>query len=300
MARAYADISVELGHFYLRDLVPGFIEATAEREAEWLRPILDRHREQGRSVSCVVMLDDYFVPEGRAQEVAEGEELVLEAYERAGLPVDHVVRELDCAKTVKGFVDGYLLPPGAPAGETGTRTTLPPLTSSWLSNADPPRDRPRVAPLTSPFSPESAQQRTDSSGPSATGRPTGEHSIHLDIELWSGEGERRVWSCPLLAAWWHLIRLGLARVDNGDRSIDEDIGRKLHGEGPPLAALRSLTVLSPAFLIVENAVRTILEQAVIADPEWRRHMRVGSAEAADQVHLDCIGYLFPPPGRHSS
>mgnify|MGYP001097357433 CR=1 FL=1 len=37
------------------------------------------------------------------------------------------------------------------------------------------------------------------------------HSVFMDVELWSEKDGRRLWSCPFLAAVWQLARLGLLR-----------------------------------------------------------------------------------------
>ena len=40
------------------------------------------------------------------------------------------------------------------------------------------------------------------------------HSIFVDVELWDDRDGQRTWSCPMLAAVWQLMRLGLLR-DHG-------------------------------------------------------------------------------------
>jgi hypothetical protein len=133
------------------------------------------------------------------------------------------------------------------------------------------------------------------------------HSIFVDVELWDGEGPARTWSCPLLAAVWQALRLGLLRhdgeplVEAADRPAawpqtwDElPAILRLNGAAAPFAAYGTLSILPSRFLPVEIAVRTILGQtwfdpAVTAQLEQRAR-----AEGVDHPAetLDRIAYVF--------
>ncbi len=83
-------------------------------------------------------------------------------------------------------------------GTTGGR---PPLTETgWLTNGQrsPSTSRGEAMARRSPWQPprESARRR---------------HSIFVDVELWDEHDGQRTWSCPMLAAVWQLLRLGLLR-----------------------------------------------------------------------------------------
>jgi hypothetical protein len=105
------------------------------------------------------------------------------------------------------------------------------------------------------------------------------HSIFVDIELWSGPPEDRLWSCPFLAAVWQLQRLGLLRhlgrpvaepvaVPVAELSADWDEMPaivQLNPRATALRAYRTFTPLDSRFLPIELAVRTILGQVWI-DP----------------------------------
>lgn len=293
--RGYAHVSLELGHFYLRDLTPERIESLASQEAEWTAPILAGLRERNCTVSSVIMVDDYFVPEGQEEEVREKEALVIDCYREAGLPLDYLVRESECAVTARSFVDRYFMraPEGNAVGPVGTAERGPRLDHPWLHSEDPGEGS-TSRPIPSALG---GGVTAVADPPSAAGRPTGPHSIHVEVELWSGEGSGRKWSCPLLAAWWQLIRLGVAfspDAEGRDQPVDERVGRPLRQDAPPLPAHRTLSVLSAPFLLVEAAVQTILEHVVIADPSWARHLRTSAEEADVQAHRERVGYLFPP------
>src|SRR2546430_3070164 len=105
-----------------------------------------------------------------------------------------------------------------------------------------------------------------------------EHSIFLDVQLWSTPDGQRRWSCASLAAVWQLVRLGLLR-NSGDAvlqpfRLDEDevipsnwdalpAVYQVNAQAAPFTAYRTLSVLSAQFLPVEHAVRSILSQVSI-------------------------------------
>lgn len=105
----------------------------------------------------------------------------------------------------------------------------------------------------------------------------GQHRISLEVELY--DDSDRPWACPTLAAWWQLVRLGALEFLEG---VDAPTGTERLTEGLPFGARRSLTVLSPEFLEVEHAVRTILTQVHMEDEflQWLTRDRSGRARVA--------------------
>ena len=105
------------------------------------------------------------------------------------------------------------------------------------------------------------------------------HSIFVDVEMWSDSAEGRLWSCPFLASVWQLQRLGLLRhlgkpvaepvlmpVAELSASWDEmPPVVQLNAQAAPMRAYRTFTPLDSRFLPIELAVRTILGQVWI-DP----------------------------------
>ncbi|MFF3867783.1 SCO2522 family protein [Micromonospora sp. NPDC001898] len=267
---AYSHLSVELGHFYAEDFGDGCQELRRkfERIATWSSavPALARQglppNRQPRISTCF-MVDDYFHRFGTPHEVIPQ---VQSAAAEHGLVLDYVAREssfarhdgLDLAQLV---VDTLVVEP--PRHTTGSR---PPLSESgWLSNGkrSPGHvDAPAMT-LPRPWSP-----------PVQSGDP--QHSIFVDIELWSGEPQTRVWACALLASVWQLTRLGVLR--HRGETIRQPC--RLTGELPttwdelpailqlnpsaaPFCAYRTLTLMDIQYLPVELAVRTILGQVAV-------------------------------------
>jgi hypothetical protein len=121
------------------------------------------------------------------------------------------------------------------------------------------------------------------------------HSIFVDVELYSMVDGQRIWSCPFLAAVWQLLRLGMLR----------DVGRPVVTPRPPVdplprtwaelppvmqlnpgaeafAAYRTQSVLAPRFHEIESAVRVILSQVAV-DAEIRR--QIDDRSRAEQLEL---------------
>ncbi|MFI0793953.1 SCO2522 family protein [Micromonospora rubida] len=267
---AYSHLSVELGHFYAEDFGDGCQELHRkfERIADWSSaiPALARRglppSRQPRISTCF-MVDDYFHRFGTPQEVIPQ---VQSAAAEHGLVLDYVARESSFARCdglelAQLVVDTLVVEP--PRHTTGSR---PPLNESgWLSNGkrSPGHvDAPAMT-LPRPWSP-----------PVQSGDPR--HSIFVDIELWSGEPQTRVWACALLASVWQLTRLGVLRHRGetirqpcrltGELPTDWDelpAILQLNPSAAPFCAYRTLTLMDIQYLPVELAVRTILGQVAV-------------------------------------
>lgn len=297
-------VSVELGHLYMEDLADGqgAIRQTFASVVPWVRtaeiPQAIGCGKRPIRMSTCVLIDDYF---SRFSSPAQVIPMVVSAAESAELRIDYLARESACAETrdtrPAHLVFGRLVNEPV-AGTTGVR---PPLTETgWLTNGQrsPNTSRGEAMAKRSPWQPpqESARRR---------------HSIFVDVELWDEHDGHRTWSCPMLAAVWQLIRLGLLR-DRGRPVLTPrdwtDPWPERWDEMPPItrlnrgasafAAYTTLSALSPRFLPVELAVRTILSQflpesAVLAEAEARA-ARDGMRLPVELV--DRIRYVFAAPG----
>jgi len=216
------------------------------------------------------LVDDYFAQ-------LQGPDVIIPqlvaAAATAGLTIDYLARESGCARTsaAEGGVSPAELLVGRLVAEpsrgvTGERPATQ--ESGWLTNGErSPSSLPVDAfELPKPWAPplQTAARR---------------HSIFVDVELWDGEGLDLVWSCPLLAAAWQLLRLGLVRHEGEavaqpaeptsswpDNWSSMPAVTRLNPRAAPFYAYSSMSILSPRFLPVELAVRTILGQ-VWHDPE---------------------------------
>jgi hypothetical protein len=298
-------VSIELGHLYMEDLARGqsALRDTFATVAPWARAV-----ETPRSIGCgkrptrfstCFLIDDYFSRFSSPDELIP---MVTSVAESEGLRIDYLARESACATTrdsrAAHLVLGRLVTEPV-AGTTGGR---PPLTETgWLTNGQrsPSTSRGEAMAKREPWRPprESARHR---------------HSIFVDVELWDEHKGIRTWSCAMLAAVWQLIRLGLLRdqgrpvltpqdwTDPWPGSWDEmpPITRLNRGAAP-FTAYTTLSVLSPRFLPVELAVRTILSQflpegPVLADTDARA-ARDGMELPVELV--DRIRYVFAAPGQ---
>lgn len=277
------DVSIEVMHVYRSESAPTTLARRAEREARWVEAIAAPLDRRGCSWSVCMLVDD-------TDPRTDGDELetrLRDAWLATGLPLDHVARESECAASIGRMVERFTgeVDLGL-AGTLGTAVRPPPVDvlaerERWLANGEPAR------PAATRLSPAELNEEPGEAGILPV-RVAGSraHGIHLDVELWStvGHGDP-VWSCPMLAAWWQLLRLGAPHVDGAPLARPAPGGRplSLHGRS-------TVTLLPPALLEVEHAVRTILERVAVPAP-W---LAAGDGEPAPNAagHLDRIGYVF--------
>jgi hypothetical protein len=297
-------VSVELGHLYMEDLAGGqaAIANTFAVAAPWVKaaatPRAIGCEKPSVRMSTCFLIDDYF---SRFSSPAEVIPMVTAAAEGEGLRIDYLARESACAQTRDSHPADLVLGRLVTEPVTGTTGGRPPLTETgWLTNGQrsPNTSRGEAMAKRLPWRPprESARRR---------------HSIFVDIELWDDREGRRTWSCPMLAAVWQLIRLGLLREHGRPVLIPQDwtdAWPENWDDMPPLtrlnptatafAAYTTLSALSPRFLPVELAVRTILSQFAGEGPVLAE-ARVRAARDGMQLPeelVDRIRYVFAAPG----
>jgi hypothetical protein len=298
-------VSVEVGHLYMEDFADG--ESAVHRNfsavAPWGRAAHDPQaigcEKKSVRVSTCFLIDDYF---SRFSSPAAVIPMVLAAAKQENLEIDYLARESACAGagglSPAGLMLGRLVTEPVP-GTTGGR---PPLTETgWLTNG-------QRSPSTSPGEAMAKRQPWQPPLESARGR----HSIFIDVELWDERDGHRTWSCPVLAAVWQLMRLGLLRDQGRPVVTPQDWADsqfpdswddlppviRINPKATAFAAYTTLSVLSPRFLPVELAVRTILsqfacDQLVFAEASAR------AARDAMQLPaglVDRIRYVFATPG----
>jgi hypothetical protein len=293
-------LSVELGHLYFEDLRKGPAELRRKFEivAPWLEGVRAHYTKSLRGntprISTCYLVDDYFSAQSPPAEVIP---MVLEAAAASGLSIGYLARESACAALpeirVAEVVTGWIIDE-PPEGANGVR---PPTTvTGWLSNG---QRTPATATTAAMKGPRTWEPPVESA--------RNRHSIFLDVELWSGNGDERVWSCPLLAAIWQLARMGLLRYQGEPFLQPEPWGKpwpqewqqlpgviRLDETAAPFSAYRTMSVLDDKFFGVEHAVRTILSQVGI-DPTvlasaTERARREG-IELPDEI-VGRIGYVF--------
>lgn len=258
-------LSLELGHLYMEDFEAG-PERLREHFAEvriWVdaaRAAAARRTGGKRPrISTCFLIDDYF---SRFSTPAELVPVVLAEAERAGLVIDYLARESGCAladKVELAEAVMHRLVESPPPGSYGSR---PPVSrTGWLANGQrSPGMRTAMAEVTGWQPPQETAARN--------------HSVFMDVELWSDKDGQRLWSCPFLAAVWQLARLGLLRHlgepvltprpwNGGDFPHEWDQLPpllQLNGAAMPFSAYRTCTLMANRFLAVEDAVRLILDQ----------------------------------------
>ena len=299
-------LSVELGHLYMEDYLagPARLEELFAEAAPWAEAAA-RTARAGRTkarVSTCFLVDDYFSDLHPPDEILPA---LTSAAERAGVTIDYLARESACASALgpagkvspaELLVSRLVTEP--PAGTTGARPS--PVESGWLSNGQ-----------RSPSVVDASAMDVGQAWTPPVQNAARRHSIFVDVELWDGKGANRVWSCPLLAAVWQLLRLRLMR-HQGEPLVEPvpapanlpaswaDLPPvvRLNPRAAPFCAYGTTTILSPRFLPVELAVRTILGQ-VWHDPAVTQQLAErarGEGLALPAEVLDRITYAFAGSG----
>jgi hypothetical protein len=262
---ALSHLSLELGHLYMDDFTggPKRLRDQFERVEPWAtaaQQIATKELSGRRArVSTCFLIDDYFT---RFSSPATVLPQVIDAARTCGLEIDYVARESGCASAdgvaIASLVAGRLTALPAP-GTNGSRP--PALEVGWLCNGQrSPGDDGREA-----------MRRPQWVPPAEIGATN--HSVFVDVELWSEKDGARLWSCAFLASVWQLLRLGILRhhgasvvrpqtLSGGFPDSWDDLPPvvRVNPTAAPFCAYRTLSVLPARFLHVEHAVRVILEQ----------------------------------------
>ena len=311
-----ADLSVEIGHLYLSDLksdaiLPSMVSNGAsvnERQPEEtesgvqdledyvtrrldrglaaVSPIVARYRASKKRVSTVVLIDDYFYSGSSDVELLDGVVAVTREYAQtvsSDIELDFIAFEADLAESVRTLYNLIVREPNEGAGSR-SQSELE-YDDRWLGNGQMGRGQ----------SVKKSRRlgRVESSLPqeSTAGSNRRQHSIAMDVELLSIRDGTEFWSCPLLAAWWQLVRLGVLRDDSDRPSIPRRT-IALRGEtSEPLYAKRTLTALVPEFLEVESAVQVILRQTALP-LNLRSQLKDSRREVNPRDHLKRMSYVF--------
>lgn len=276
-----AHLSVEVGHFYMDELLNGEepIRSRFAAARTWLDAARASVRATGRPrVSTCFLVDDYFHARTNPAEIMPR---LLDAAEASGVTIDYVAREAGCH--LAGSVDLASLTAARLVDEPAPKTngSRPPThQAGWLSNG-------------ARSSPDGSGQALHGSGwepPLEFGRRN--HSIFLDVELWRNEADR-LWSCPFLAGVWHLLRLGVLR------NLGEPVAQpvlispthdwptawddlpavmQLQANADPFSAYKSLSILPRSYLPIEHAIQVILGNLVLEDAVIDDLVRRGQRE----------------------
>ncbi|MFD4571086.1 SCO2522 family protein [Streptomyces sp. NPDC058417] len=310
----FSHLSLELGHLYMEDFAEG--PDRLRRHFAAVRPWADAARAAvgplpaGRRprISTCFLIDDYF---SRLSTPAELIPPLLAAAAEAGLTVDYLARESGCAAPAplpgrpapRDRVEPaeavlHRLVESPPPGGNGFR---PPVSrTGWLTNGRRTPTRRTSAALDADGAVWTPPSETGARG----------HSVFMDVELWNGPEDARVWSCAFLASVWQLVRLGLLRQDGravltpvpwDDRDFPADWDAlpavvRLNPLAAPFTAYATCSVLPARFLPVEHAVRVVLDQ-VHVEAEALRQVAERSAQEGTPVPagvVDRTSYVFPP------
>ena len=313
---AIADLSVEIGHLYLSDLkfdsisapeienathfdkrpsdegepqvvdLESYVTRRLDRGIAAVSPIVKRYRASKKKVSTAVLIDDYFYRSSSDAELLDRVVAAIIEYAETAkneIQLDFIAFEADVADSVRTLVNLITREPHAGAGSRSQAELE--YHDRWLGNGQAGRGR-TVKKIRRLGRVEALPLEE-----STAGRNRRQHSIAMDIELLSLRNGIELWSCPLLAAWWQLVRLGMLRDDHGEPTMPKRTIALGLDENVPLHAKRTLTALVPEFLEVEAAVQTILRQTALTG-DLRSHLKDSRLEIEPRDHLKRISYVF--------
>lgn len=301
----FSDLSVEVGHFYISDLdrlcreseldhaLESFVHRSMDSGIAAVTPIVRKYLERKRTVSMTVLIDDYFLPDDSKLDGTDVADILREYNSSAdlgpALRLDHIAFESDLAESVETMLHHLMRPPrlgdGSSQGE-GQHN------EAWLSNGQTGRHQPSDA-HSSALDMALESQRSESTYSSGSRHP---HSLSIDVEMYQErDSSKPKWACPTLAAWWQLIRLGMLRDDDDSPYYPERT--IVLNQDQSFFAKRTLTALSPKFLEIEAAVRTILSQVSIP-PMWLKELRDGKDLPKADEHLRRISHIFVDENFH--
>ncbi|MFD6391215.1 SCO2522 family protein [Nocardia sp. NPDC060259] len=307
-------VSVEVGHFYMADLLNG--EAPIAAQFRRVARLLDAFTAIARQdfaeaaggasrvrASTCFLLDDYFQPDTDPRQVVP---TLLRIAEESGVRIDYLASQAGCSRYLRRRHDEPRIPlaqmvadsiVAEPApGSTGRRP--PTAESGWLCNGERSSDHEPGQAMEVDYRPpvEFAARN---------------HNIFLDVEMWRdrGTGHEVLWSAPFLAAVWQLLRLGMLRYE-GKAVVDAEYWQpghewparwadfpsviRLRERAAPFAAFRSLSLLPQRYVGIEHAVRMILDHTR-PDPDVVRliagHAREQGIAGTDDV-TDRLSYFF--------
>lgn len=262
---ALSHLSLELGHLYMDDYLAGMDRLVAQfrRVRPWAdvaRSVTEADSRTHRPrISTCFLIDDYFTRFSSPAKVLPD---VLAAAEACGLTIDYIARESACAVAdgvpLAEIVAGRLTALPTP-GANGSRP--PTVEVGWLCNGQrSPGVDTREAMARPIWVPPSETDATN-------------HSIFVDVELWSDADGKRTWSCAFLASVWQLLRLGMIR--NSGRNVVTPVPMatefpdewkdlppvvRVASTASPFCAYRTQSVLPRRFFNVEHAVQIIVGQ----------------------------------------
>lgn len=296
---ALSHLSLELGHLYMDDYLAGTDRLVAlfrkvQPWAEVARSVTAANCDTQRPrVSTCFLIDDYFTRFSTPAKVLPD---VLAAAEECGLTIDYIARESACAgpdgELLAEIVAGRLTALPSP-GANGSRP--PPMEVGWLCNGQrSPGVDAREAMNRPRWLPPAETEATN-------------HSIFVDVELWSAKDGPRIWSCAFLASVWQMLRLGMIRNEGRNVIAPVPMTAELPDEWDdlppvvrvtdtalPFCAYRTLSVLPARFLNIEHAVRVIVGQysalPAVIDQITTRSGREHLALPADLTER--IDYVF--------
>ncbi|MEM9570762.1 MAG: hypothetical protein AAF996_04800 [Pseudomonadota bacterium] len=254
--------------------------ATAKRWLDALELVY-----QNASFAIVVFVDDYSTSGTDEIDRPSIIEEIREQFEQAGVVVDYIAFESDCAETCH-----YLRTDLVKSPELGEGAFLAPINDFQFDDL---QSRLSFDYVSQDFDPDTEDARARGIDISA---PEYRNDIGIGVSIGretSIEGEKKiVWSCPAAASWWQLVRFGVLEDVDEPNKEGAPLGTWVrdHENRPAFVADKTISLLSPSYIAVEHAVRVILSNLVDLGPRVKK--RIGRNFDDENIWSNRVNYIF--------
>lgn len=283
--KKHTHISFEVLHIYAGDeAFEARLRAGAAKAKRWVSAIDEIY--PNATFANLAFVDDYSETGKEPINRSDIVQQITSEFEKAGVPLDYIAFESDCAATCHYLRTDLVKPPIEGAG-----SFLPPLNDFQFDDI---QGRLSFDYVSQDFDPDTEDARSRGINIAS---PEFRNDVGIGVSIGretNEDGEKRmVWSCPAAAAWWQLIRLGILQ-DVDEPNLDgAPIGtwQRDHDNRSPFVADKTLSLLDPSYISVEHAVRVILNNLVDLGPSVRKSTRYSNSSTGNEW-LNRIGYLF--------
>jgi len=302
MSDIRSDISFEIFHPYLSEnLSEEELGLRVEMASYWALPLLDAWRKRGLTVSTSVLIDNISGTDSAGdQDTVSMRESLTEKFSLHGVQIDYFCDEGDL-NTSASWLASHLTPiPKKGDGAFG---------GNVLESLEKGYQRYLIEDSSHGDVSETARYADHKFR--GTRAFDVRRSIGISTPIYrrnpNEQDAELVYSCPTLASWWQILRLGgladpeISKNVAGDLTHDQ---KKLDGtfqklfkvgnDAAPFCAHQTVSLLDPKYIAVEHAVRSIL--SLTDFPETFSRTLAKSADVANfSIVDDRISYVFSIP-----
>lgn len=238
------DFSIEYAHIYGSELVSGnFVNEEHKQSIQETKRIVEELESRGKTYSLCVLIDDYNEP------AEVDEQSINDQLKKSGLAPDYVVKESQMARGAEVLLNA--LPPkfkSVSEQEVGFVAETEDLYLWTSTNSSDTRSFKEIL-----LQSVTGKQKQTSTDVEKTVIKREGIKSKFEIALKYKDHKEVKYSCPLMAASWHLSRLGVESFVGGLELVNSFSSPKR-----PFIGDRLLTILPAKYLKVEGTALEII------------------------------------------